>query len=66
MTTLERMACGHCPHFKTEPVWKQLLFVWRTGLWLGKCEPCFGIGLMWWPIECRRKAFSASEAENGQ
>lgn len=45
--------CGSCPHFKSEPVWKQMLFFWRGFLWMGRCERgCHRGDLTWWAMDC--------------
>lgn len=49
----ERMTCGDCPNWRPEPVWKQLLFFWRTGLAMGRCD-CAPGELLWWPLDCPR------------
>lgn len=54
--------CGNCPHFKSEPMWKQLLFVWRSWLWMGRCERgCYKGDLVWWVMPCQLDTRTASE-----
>jgi hypothetical protein len=47
--------CSECPDWKPEPLWKQVLFVWRGGLWLGRCH-CFRGELSWHCQQCGKTA----------
>lgn len=57
--------CGGCPRFRTEPLWKQALFFWRAGLWLGRCRAgCYRSELVHWSMPCAAAAHSSSETNH--
>jgi len=53
MAPSEAESCSACPHWKSEPWWKQVFFFWRVGLWLGRCERgCYGGAPSWHGSQC--------------